>query len=92
MFELNFGGYIIDTPGIKGFGVVDFKPEQITDYFPEFFKLKAACKFSNCMHINEPNCAVKSAVENGEIAFSRYNSYLQMVEGDEENYRVDVYA
>jgi len=92
MFELSFGGFIIDTPGIKGFGVVDFKPEEITDYFPEFFKLKSKCKFNNCLHINEPKCAVKDALENGEIAYSRYNSYLQMVEGDEEHYRVDIYS
>ncbi|MFD1292312.1 ribosome small subunit-dependent GTPase A [Lutibacter holmesii] len=92
MFELSFGGFIIDTPGIKGFGVVDFEPEQITDYFPEFFKLKSSCKFNNCMHINEPKCAIKDALETGEIAASRYNSYLQMVEGDEEHYRVDIYS
>lgn len=92
MFELSFGGFIIDTPGIKGFGVVDFNPEDITDYFPEFFKLKSKCKFSNCLHINEPKCAIKEAVENGEIAYSRYNSYMQMIEGDEEHYRVDVYS
>jgi len=92
MFELSFGGFIIDTPGIKGFGVVDFEPEEITDYFPEFFALKSQCKFNNCMHINEPKCAIKEAIENDEIAVSRYNSYLQMVEGDEEHYRVDIYS
>lgn len=92
MFPLSFGGYIIDTPGIKGFGVVDFSPAEIGDYFPEFFKLKSKCKFNNCLHINEPNCAIINAVENGEIAFSRYRSYLQMVEGEDENYRVDIYG
>lgn len=92
MFHLSFGGFIIDTPGIKGFGVVDFDPHQITDYFPEFFKLKSKCKFNNCLHINEPKCAIKEAIENGEIAYSRYNSYLQMVEGDEEHYRTDIYG
>jgi len=92
MFELSFGGFIIDTPGIKGFGVVDFEPEEITDYFPEFFKLKSKCKFNNCLHINEPKCAIKDAVESDEIAYSRYNSYLQMVEGDEEHYRTDIYG
>jgi len=92
MFELSFGGFIIDTPGIKGFGVVDFEPAVITDYFPEFFKLKSNCKFNNCMHINEPKCAIKAAVEEGKIAYSRYNSYLQMVEGDEEHYRTDTYS
>ena len=92
MFELSFGGFIIDTPGIKGFGVVDFQQEIITDFFPEFFKLKSKCKFNNCMHINEPKCAIKEAVETGEIAASRYNSYLQIVEGDEEHYRTDIYS
>ena len=92
MFELSFGGFIIDTPGIKGFGVVDFEPQQITDYFPEFFKLKSECKFNNCLHINEPKCAIKDAVEEGAIAYSRYNSYLQMVEGDEEHFRTDIYS
>lgn len=92
MFQLSFGGFIIDTPGIKGFGVVDFEPSQITDYFPEFFKLKSKCKFNNCIHVNEPKCAVKDALEKGEVAYSRYQSYLQMIEGDEENYRVDIYS
>ena len=92
MFKLSFGGFIIDTPGIKGFGVVDFEPHQITDYFPEFFKLKSKCKFNNCLHITEPKYAIKEAVETGEIAYSRYNSYLQMVEGDEEHYRTDIYS
>ena len=92
MFELSFGGFIIDTPGIKGFGVVDFEPNEITDYFPEFFELKSQCKFNNCLHINEPHCAVKEALANDEIAFSRYKSYLQMIEGEEENYRTDSYA
>ena len=93
MFELPFGGYIIDTPGIKGFGVVDFEPNEITDYFPEFFALKGNCKFNNCIHLNEPQCAVKDALENNEIAESRYNSYLQILKGDDEqHYRVDAYA
>ena len=93
MFELPFGGYIIDTPGIKGFGVVDFEPNEVTDYFPEFFALKGNCKFNNCIHVNEPQCAVKDALENNEIAESRYNSYLQILKGDDEqHYRVDAYA
>jgi ribosome biogenesis GTPase len=92
MFKLSFGGYIIDTPGIKGFGVVDFDPEEITDYFPEFFKLKSKCKFNNCLHVNEPKCAIKEALESGEIAYSRYRSYLHMIEGEEESYRVDAYG
>ena len=91
MFELPFGGYIIDTPGIKGFGVVDFEEEEIGDYFPEFFALKQQCKFNNCLHTNEPKCAIKEAVENHQIAFSRYKSYLQLLAGEDENYRVDDY-
>jgi len=81
--------YIIDTPGIKGFGVVDFSPEEVGDYFKEIFALKQQCKFSNCIHVNEPKCAVKEAVEAGEIAASRYRSYLQILAGEEESYRTD---
>ncbi|WP_457617708.1 ribosome small subunit-dependent GTPase A [Lutibacter sp.] len=92
MFELSFGGFIIDTPGIKGFGVVDFEPQEISHYFVEFFKLSSKCKFNNCLHINEPKCAVKEALENNEIAHSRYNSYLQIIAGDEEHYRTDIYG
>ena len=91
MFDLSFDAKIIDTPGIKGFGIVDMEKEEITDYFPEFFALKQDCKFNNCLHIEEPHCAVKEALDNDEIAFSRYKSYLQMIEGDEEHYRVDEY-
>lgn len=91
MFELPFGGYIIDTPGIKGFGVVDFEESEIGDYFPEIFNLKDQCRFHNCLHTNEPDCAIKVAVDNGKIAFSRYRSYLQLLAGEDENYRVDTY-
>lgn len=91
MHQLPFGGYLIDTPGIKGFGVVDFEKEEVSDYFPEFFKLKSHCKFNNCIHLNEPKCAVKEAVKNGEIAKSRYKSYLHILEGDNENYRTENY-
>ncbi len=89
MFELSFEARIIDTPGIKGFGVVDMDKEEIGDYFPEFFKLKQDCKFNNCLHIKEPKCAVKNALEKGEIAYSRYRSYLQILEGEDEHYRTD---
>lgn len=91
MFDLQFDARIIDTPGIKGFGVVDMEKEEIGDYFPEFFQLKQNCKFHNCLHLNEPKCAVKDALEEGEIAWSRYKSYLQIMEGEDENYRVDQY-
>jgi ribosome biogenesis GTPase len=92
MFSLPFGGYIIDTPGIKGFGVVDFQKEEIGDFFPEIFALKHHCKFNNCMHVNEPDCAIKQAVENNKIAESRYMSYLQLLEDEQENYRMDNYV
>jgi ribosome biogenesis GTPase len=87
MFELNFGGFIIDTPGIKGFGMLEMSKEEISHYFPEMFNLLNECQFYNCTHTHEPNCAVKKAVENGQIALSRYNSYLGMLE-DEEKYRI----
>ncbi len=89
MYELSFGGFIIDTPGIKGFGVVNFESHEITDYFPELFALKKDCKFNNCLHQKEPNCAVKKALENDKIAPSRYFSYIQMLSGDEEHYRLN---
>ena len=89
MFDLSFGAKIIDTPGIKGFGVVDMDKEEIGDYFPEFFALKQDCKFNNCLHVEEPKCAVKEALDNDEIAFSRYRSYLQILEGDDEHYRTE---
>lgn len=82
MFALSDGIKIIDTPGIKGFGVVDMLPEEIGNYFPEFYKRKMDCKFHNCIHINEPKCAIIDAVENEEIALSRYTSYVQMMEED----------
>ena len=85
MYDLSFGARIIDTPGIKGFGIVDMEPEEIGDYFPEFFKLKSECKFNDCLHLDEPKCAVKQALEDGEVAWSRYRSYVQMVTGEEDN-------
>ncbi|RUA11796.1 MAG: ribosome small subunit-dependent GTPase A [Flavobacteriia bacterium] len=84
--------YIIDTPGIKGFGVVDFEQQEIGHFFPEILKLSSQCKFNNCLHVNEPRCAVKEALEKGEIAPSRYRSYLQLLAGEDENYRVNDYT
>lgn len=84
MHELPFGGYIVDTPGIKGFGLVDIPKEEIPNYFIEFFRLLPNCKFSNCKHINEPGCAVRSAVEKGELPESRYRSYISMINDEEE--------
>ncbi|MGF1559967.1 MAG: ribosome small subunit-dependent GTPase A [Flavobacteriaceae bacterium] len=92
MFDLSFDARIIDTPGIKGFGIVDMETEEISDYFPEFFKLKSKCKFNNCLHLDEPNCGVKEALDADEIALSRYNSYVQMVMGEDDNYRTDIYG
>jgi len=91
MFDLSFNAKIIDTPGIKGFGIVDMDKEEVGDYFPEFFKLKQDCKFNNCMHVKEPKCAVKDALENDKIAYSRYKSYLQILEGEDEHYRTDIW-
>lgn len=90
MYDLDFGAQIIDTPGIRGFGVVEMEREEIGDYFPEFFAIKQNCKFHNCLHLNEPKCAIKDALEEGELSWSRYNSYLQLLEGD-DTYRKDVY-
>ena len=89
MHDLDFGARIIDTPGIRGFGVVHMEKEEMGDYFREFFSMKDACKFNNCLHLEEPKCAIKAALETGEIAASRYKSYVQMIEGDEQHYRTD---
>lgn len=90
MFDLDFGARIIDTPGIKGFGVVDIPKEELGNYFPEFFALKPECKFYNCLHLEEPKCAVKAALEAEEIPWSRYKSYLQILKGEEDQqYRMD---
>ena len=93
MFDLSFDARIIDTPGIKGFGVVDIDKYELGDYFPEFFALKQDCKFNNCIHTKEPNCAVKEALEEERISWSRYKSYLQILSGDEEkeHFRTDVW-
>ncbi len=91
MYDLSFNAKIIDTPGIKGFGIVDMEPAEISGYFPEFFQLKDQCKFNNCLHKEEPHCAIKKALDNDQIAWSRYNSYLKILEGDEEHYRIDSY-
>ena len=91
MHELDFGASIIDTPGVRGFGLIEMNKYELGDYFVEFFKLKSDCKFNNCLHINEPKCAVKLALENGEIASSRYKNYLNMLEQDEESFRINRY-
>lgn len=91
MFDLHFDAKIIDTPGIRGFGIVDMQPDEVSDYFPEFFALKNQCKFNNCLHKEEPHCAIKNALENDELAWSRYKSYLQIIDGDDQIYRSDIY-
>jgi ribosome biogenesis GTPase len=91
MYDLSFDARIIDTPGIKGFGIVDMEKEEISGYFPEFFKLKDQCKFNNCLHKDEPHCAIKKALEEDKISWTRYKSYLKILEGDEENFRTDIY-
>ena len=85
MLELPEGGYIIDTPGIKGFGTFDMEPEELTSYFREIFHFSKDCKFSNCTHTHEPGCAVLKALEDHYIAQSRYQSYLSMLEDKDEN-------
>ena len=82
MHSLASGGYIIDTPGIRAFGVIDLEKEHMAHYFPEMRNLIGACRFHNCLHLNEPNCAVKEIVEKDEISFSRYQSYLDLMYED----------
>lgn len=84
MFQLPEGGWIIDTPGIKGFGTFDMEHEEIGHYFPEIFRHSADCRYGNCTHTCEPDCAVKRAVETGDIHISRYTSYLSMLDDEEE--------
>ena len=91
LHELDFGASIIDTPGIRGFGLVELEVAELGNYFPEFFKLKSACKYHNCIHKNEPQCAIKSALENGDIAESRYKNYLKMLVEEEESFRTNDY-
>lgn len=88
MFEFMPGSYIVDTPGVKGFGTYDMEIEEISHYFVEFFELSKDCRYGNCTHTHEPGCAVLEALEKGEIAPSRYQSYLSMLEDkDEGKYR-----
>tara|TARA_B100000900_G_C20569478_1_gene712611 strand:- start:13 stop:960 length:948 start_codon:yes stop_codon:yes gene_type:complete len=87
MHPLSIGGDIIDTPGIKGFGMVNMEKEEISHFFPELFALSKKCRFHNCMHVNEPQCAVKAALEENKIAPTRYESYLnQLNDYDEETH------
>lgn len=81
-YPLSGGGRIIDTPGIRGFGLIDIKQEELWHYFPEMLRTAPGCKFYNCTHTHEPHCAVVEAVEQGEIAYSRYESYLKIMDED----------
>lgn len=87
MHRMPFGGFIIDSPGVRGFGVVDMERNEIYHFFPEIFKKSRDCRFYNCLHLDEPGCAVRSAVETGEISFSRYRSYLNITGDDNRKYR-----
>ncbi len=86
MYPIGSGGYIIDTPGIKGFGLIDIEDHELWHYFPEMMRVATDCKFYNCTHTHEPECAVVRAVECGEIACSRYESYLKILD-DDDKYR-----
>ena len=85
MFEIDGNGYIIDTPGIKGFGTFDMTKEEVSHYFKDIFRFSSECKFHNCTHTHEPHCAVREAVERHDISESRYNSYLSMLEDENED-------
>ena len=84
MYPLPQGGYIIDTPGIKGFGTIDFNPNEVAHFFPEIFEISQNCRFNNCTHRHEPGCAVLKALENHQISESRYTSYLSIIEDSSE--------
>ena len=86
MYALSSGGFIVDTPGLRGFGLVDLKKEEIALYFPEMLRVSEGCRFAPCTHTHEPGCAVKEAVEAGEISYDRYSSYLGMLD-EEGKYR-----
>lgn len=92
MYDLDNNSKIIDTPGIRGFGLVEMKKEEISDYFPEFFALKKYCKFNNCLHVDEPNCAIKEALDNNGLFLSRYESYLKILIGDDDQHRTDIFS
>jgi ribosome biogenesis GTPase len=87
MHPLVFGGYVIDTPGIKGFGVIDMDREEIYHFFPEIFRFSRDCQYYNCLHTNEPNCAVIKALESGKISPSRYKSYRSLLDDQDKKYR-----
>jgi ribosome biogenesis GTPase / thiamine phosphate phosphatase len=83
MHRIPEGGYIIDTPGIREFGILDFDKYEVSHFFPEIFKASSGCRFNNCLHINEKECAVLDAIERSEIALTRYSSYVSILNGDD---------
>lgn len=87
MYIMPFGGFVIDTPGLRGFGVVDMDRNEIYHFFPEIFRISVNCKFYNCLHSDEPGCAVRDAVEKDEIALTRYRSYLSILNDNNLKYR-----
>ena len=87
IFRLGKDTYIIDTPGIKGFGLIDFSVQDVGFFFPEIFRISKNCKYANCTHIHEPDCAVRYAVQNKEISSNRFRSYLNLVTDDSMKYR-----
>jgi len=87
MFSLSGGGNVIDTPGVRGFGTIDIEREELFHFFPEIFRESSKCQYNNCLHLHEPNCAVKKAVEDGIISESRYLNYLSMMDNTEGKYR-----
>jgi len=87
LFDLDSNTKLIDTPGIKGFGLVNFKKEEISDFFPEFLREKNGCKFSNCLHLNEPNCRIKEMVKKNIISSSRYENYIQILNDENLKHR-----
>ena len=87
MHQMPFGGYIIDTPGIRGFGVIDMDRNEIYHFFPEIFRISKKCRYHNCLHLEEPDCAVRTAVEKGDIDILRFRSYLNILEDENRKYR-----
>jgi len=87
MHKMPFGGYVIDTPGMRGFGVVDMQRNEIYHFFPEIFRISKECRYNNCLHLDEPECAVRKAVDNGEIDQLRYRSYINILEDENSKYR-----
>lgn len=87
MFPLHMGGYIVDTPGLRSFGIIDMKKEELSHFFPEIFAISDQCRFNNCTHTHEPGCAVIEALETGEVSESRYMSYLSMIDESGGKYR-----